>query len=146
MVTGGLYAIPENGGTPRRVCKSYSSQKPLVEALPVALPDGETLLFTTFATQQNSSARLAIASLSTGKCTLLDIPSAHAMGVLDGLLIYATAEGALMAAPFDLSHGRATGPSTPVLTDIEVNQTTGAAQASLSANGTLVYASGLAPV
>jgi serine/threonine-protein kinase len=146
MVTGGLYAIPENGGAPQPVCKTYSSQKPLVEALPVALPDGETLLFTSFATQQNTSARIAMASLSSGKCTLLDIQGVQAMGVLDGMLIYATTEGLLMAAPFDLSEGRITGASTPLLTEVDVNQTTGAAQASISANGSLVYAGGLDPV
>jgi eukaryotic-like serine/threonine-protein kinase len=146
MVSGGLLAFPENGGASRKICSTPSRPGTIIEALPLALPDGETVLFTSFTSQSNATAKLGAASLKTGKCTLLDVPGIHALGVADGLLIYATAEGTVMAVPYDTSRGRITGASTPVLTEVEVNQTTGSAQAAVSSNGSIVYASGLAPV
>jgi serine/threonine-protein kinase len=144
--TGLLYSIPENGGAPRRVCKQYPKAAPIYEFGPVVLDDGETVLFTGGDASKVSANRIAVGSLSTGKCSVLDVQAAEVLGVVDGLVIYVTAAGALMAAPFDVAHRRITGSAVPALTDIEVNQTTGAAQASISRNGSLIYLPAASPV
>ena len=66
--------------------------------------------------------------------------------MIDDLLLYTTPEGVLMAARFDVDGKKLKSNPTPVLTDIDINQTSGDAKISLSHDGTLVYASGLSPV
>jgi serine/threonine-protein kinase len=147
MSSGGLYALKESGGgAPRKVCKTGLAKTSLIEALPVATPDPDRVLFTNFETQSPAGAKIAIASLSSGECKVFDFAGVNALGMIDGLLLYTTAEGVVMAVPFNDRRHESTGSPVPVLTDFEVNQTTGAASASMSRNGSLVFASGLTPV
>jgi len=76
----------------------------------------------------------------------MDINGMHPLGVVGDILSYVTAGGAVMAAHFDIAGGRVSDTPVTVLTDVEVNQTTGAAQASLSRTGSLIYANGSLPV
>jgi Tol biopolymer transport system component len=104
------------------------------------------VFFTHFETQSPTTAKLGVASLSSGDCKVFDLPGVNALGVIDKLLFYTTAEGVVMAVPFDMRKWEPSGSPVPVLTDVEVNQTTGAANAALSRNGSLAFASGLTPV
>ncbi|HVD61672.1 MAG TPA: protein kinase, partial [Gemmatimonadaceae bacterium] len=144
--SGVLYSVSETGGELRKLCRSGGSSRTLVQAMPVAMPDGKTILYTALTTQNNSEARLAVASLTSGECKPLEVPSSNALAMIDDLLLYTTSEGVVMAARFDPEKGEMKSTAVPVLNDVEVNQTTGDANVSLSLDGTLVYSSGLSPV
>jgi serine/threonine-protein kinase len=133
-----LYATPENGGSERRVCNK-SGDDIISQTEPLALADGETVLFSGSKSTSLASGRLGVASLRTGECRLLDVPAIHALGVADGLVIFANLSGVIMAAPFNERSHNFEGAAIPVVSDVDVNQTTGTAQASMSANGSLVY-------
>ncbi|MGI8619704.1 MAG: protein kinase domain-containing protein [Gemmatimonadaceae bacterium] len=139
---GFLHAIPENGGAARRVCRSGTGMRAAYEGSPLALADGKTVVYASWATSNAGSGRIAVASLETGECTVLDVPGMQPLGVMDGSLIYVTDAGAIMAIPIDLRRRQATGAPEPLLGDVEINQTSGTAQAALSASGSLVYQSG----
>ncbi|CAN5356972.1 hypothetical protein BH23GEM2_BH23GEM2_17170 [soil metagenome] len=141
MGNGKLAVIPDGGGTPRPLCRSGDAANVLYETNPLALADGKTVLYSSWSTQGVTSARLAVASLASGECRLVDLPLVRPLGFVDDAIVYVTEAGAVMATPFDLGKRRATGSPRPLLSDIEVNQTSGGAQATLSENGTLVYQS-----
>jgi eukaryotic-like serine/threonine-protein kinase len=141
-----LGIVNEDGGPARAACPGGSFPGTVYEALPLVLPDGETVLFSVWSAQIPGSARIAIASLATGQCSVLNIAGVQPMGVVDGLLFYTTGAGVVMAVPFDVARQRVTGESLPVLTDVEVHSTTGVTQAALSHDGTLVYVNSTTPL
>ncbi|HEX2721955.1 MAG TPA: protein kinase [Gemmatimonadaceae bacterium] len=141
-----LVAIPVNGGPPRRVCTRYDADSAIFESQAFALPDGETVLFSSWPQSNPGTGRLSVASLSTGRCKALSTEAVHVLGVADDYVFYATVAGSVMAAPFNERKREITGPAIPLLNDVDVNLTTGAAQAVISRNGTLVYLSGSAPM
>jgi serine/threonine-protein kinase len=134
-----LWRIPENGGALRRICEAGIPGAP-VERSPFVLPDGDTFLFSAHGTGGIASAKLAVGSISTGKCRLLGIDGLAPLGFVDNNLIYVTSAGVITAVPFDGQ--RATAPPVPLVTDIAVFSNSGTVQASLSATGTLVTQSG----
>lgn len=139
---GFLHSIPENGGAPRRICSSGTARDAVYEASPLALPDGHAALYTSWSRQGVTSARLAIASLESGECTLLDAAGVQALGIVDGHVIYVTDAGTVMAVRIDLRKRSIVGAPQPLLGDVEVNQTSGTAQATLSRSGSFAYQSG----
>ena len=134
--------VPEGGGPTRRLTDLVAQNPNVAESQPLALDDGKTVIFARWTTSGAASARIAIASLETRKTTVLDLPGIAPLGIMDGRLVYATAGGVIMAVPFDVAAARITGPPVTVQTDVTVNVLSGAAQASLSRNGTLAFQSG----
>jgi len=138
----GLIVFPTAGGEERLLAHPDPSKGENGYSWPVALADGDHVLFTVTGVGGARAARLAIASLATGKSASLELPGASAIGVLDGQLLYVTTTQTLMAVPFDVGKGRVTGTQVPVVYNVLLGPN-GAAQAGVSANGTLVYESGL---
>ena len=156
IVTGGvsMVALPAAGGAPRVVLGEsvgalsrptaidVTSGSGLGFRWPLALDDGETVLFNTWGSGGVAGATIAAASLATGKIVPLNISGTFALRVIDGLLIYGATTGAIMAVPFDAKRMRVTGNSVPVAQDVVVDAA-GAVKAAVSAGGELVYLSGL---
>ena len=138
MENSRLFVAPENGGEAKRLCGK--SGDPLITQIgPVVLDDGETILFSGSTTSSLASGRLAVGSLRTGECRLLDTPAIQPLGVVDGIVTFATLSGVIMAARFNERAKSVEGNAVPLVTDVEVNQTTGAVQAGMSATGSLIY-------
>jgi serine/threonine-protein kinase len=106
------------------------------------LPHGRGVLFT-----------LCISGCVTMRIYALDLPSGRPHLVLEdavaasylptGHLLYVRRDGSAMAAPFDLSQLRTTGPGLPVLDNVRVGRAgTSSAILAWSPTGTLVYAQG----
>ncbi|HMA24353.1 MAG TPA: hypothetical protein VKP00_10165, partial [Gemmatimonadaceae bacterium] len=107
--------------------------------MPLVLADGETVLFTDYPIAGKFDAeRIGIASLSTGKFTVLDLPGVAPLGVIDGKLVYVRQDRQILAVPVDLAQGRVMGDPVP-LTDQVLVGSNGLVAASLAENGTLVY-------
>jgi Tol biopolymer transport system component len=146
IVLGGLGAsltrVPETGGTPVPVVAVDSARGELGQASPVALPDGDHVLYASAGMGGASTAHIAIASLNEGTSTVFDLLGSFPLGVLGDHLIYTTAGGAVMAAPFDPSKDRITGAPLALTDQVAVSTSTALSYAQLSADGSLVYVSG----
>jgi serine/threonine protein kinase/Tol biopolymer transport system component len=143
ILTGGVAvtAVPAVGGASREIVKAGATQGNVAYRWPLALPDGETVIYTRWTSSGLPGATLEAASISTGKTTALNLQGTFPMQVLDGLLIYGASNGALMAVPFDAKRLRVTGNPVPVAQDVLIDGP-GAAKAAVSPSGMLIYFSG----
>ncbi|MEO8564165.1 MAG: protein kinase [bacterium] len=145
IVTSGnlaLYAIPETGGTVRELSKAEKSKGEVFQDAPIVVDDAKVVLYASWPSSSPASAKIAIASLESGEVTVLNLVGLTPLGVIDGMLFYVTASGAIMAVPIDVARRRVEGTPVQVATDVSINATTGLARAALSATGTLFFASG----
>ena len=133
-----LFVIPQNGGPEKKLC-GKSGDPFIAQVSPIVLADGETVLFAGSTSSSINSSRLAVGSLRTGECRLLDVPAIQPLGVVDGIVTFATLSGVIMGARFDQRTKTVEGSAVPLVSDVDVNQTTGSVQAGMSANGSLVY-------
>ena len=136
---GKLFVVPATGGVPRAFADADSADG-LVARWPHVLADGRTVLYARGpATSFGSKSRIAVTAVDERSSTVLELPGTSPLGVVDGQLIYASATGALMSAPFDSRRRRITGSSAQVIEAVGFNATVGVAKASLSESGSLVY-------
>jgi eukaryotic-like serine/threonine-protein kinase len=135
---GSLYSVPSSGGSPKLMAALDSGTRDVSLGVPVALDDGDRVLFACFG-RNGTSIGLASLSRRTGRCNI--IPGTNALGMIDGQVIYSTRENALMAAPLDAATGRITGVPVQVAAGVSVG-VVGWAKAALSLSGTLAYRSG----
>jgi serine/threonine-protein kinase len=134
-----MLAVPATGGTPKAVAPLDTAHGEISQRWPLALDDGETVLYTSFRGNAGLS-QLGVASLAKGTTQLLDLPGSTApLAVLEGKLIYVSATGSLMAVPFDERRLRITGAPVPVGDGVAVNSSTAGASAAISRSGSLVF-------
>jgi serine/threonine-protein kinase len=135
-----LQQVPEAGGTPQpltRFEKGESSHR-----WPEFLPSGNALLFAAGpATGNWTNVHVAVQSVGTGERRNLVNVGTQPRYAPSGHLIYAQG-GNLMAAPFDPQRLTVTGAEVPVVEGVLQSPSSGAAQYSFSAAGSLVYVSG----
>ena len=137
----GLSRIASSGGAPKPFTRPDSANGELSQRWPLVLADGKTVLYTSWGRDGLTKARIGVASLETGKCTILDVAGSSPLGIVGGQLIFARADGALMAAPFDLRHAKITGEAFVVVEGVEIGAA-GASKAALSKQGALAYVTG----
>ena len=144
VVTDSLYRISANGGTPVAVTHLDAGRKEITHRWPDILPDGKSVLFTASADNNNfEHAGIEVASLDTGAVKVLVENAYFGRYLSSGYLTYVSG-GTLFAAPFDAASLAITGPSRPILTNMEADVTNGSAQLSFSDSGTGVYILGQA--
>jgi serine/threonine-protein kinase len=134
-----LMIIPAGGGPPIPLSPTDTATDRLLMN-PKVLRDGRTVIATRWR-GSTVSAGLWMAPIGEGSATDLQVPGSYFLGMIDNYLVYDTQTGTLMAVPFDLGKRKVMGPPISVLDGIAVGAN-GAAQAALSANGTLVYQTG----
>ena len=130
--TGAIQRVPASGGEPQQVTTNDSgTNHRWVEAL----PDERGLLFTiTRGTTQRSE--IAVFSFEEGEVRTL-FPGAMARYARSGHIVYAAADGSLLAAPIDLGRLLA-GPSVGLPERVHVGGNS-PARFALSETGTLLY-------
>jgi serine/threonine-protein kinase len=140
QAVSGLQQLQDTGGTAQpltRIEKGESSHR-----WPEFLPGGKAVLFA--ASGSNTiwtSAQVAVHSVRTGERRNLIQGGTQPRYTASGHLVYAQG-GSLVAVPFDPQRLTATGATVPVVEGVLQSPTTGAAQYSFSATGSLVYVSG----
>jgi Tol biopolymer transport system component len=140
--TSPLYRVSATGGEPVPVTHLGGAENQVTHRWPQLLPDGENLLFTASADNNNfSQADVEAASLATGKTKVLVRNAYFGRYLPSGYLTYISG-GTLFAAPFDSSRLKLSGPALPVLQDIQSDLTNGSAQLSFSQTGTAIYLTG----
>jgi serine/threonine-protein kinase len=136
-----LLRVNASGGTGEVVLNNTGLQG-LGFGYPTALPGARGVLF-----QACSSGcvtmSLRVLDLRTGTQKLLINEVAQAWYLPGGRLLYTRRDGSALVAPFDLGRLEVTGPAVPVLDHVLVFN--GFAQLTVSASGTLVYATGESP-
>ncbi len=136
----GLRRIKATGGVPEPVVTFDSARGEVGHAWPDVLPNHKGLLFRLErAGHGPPQYDVVVANLETREQRVL------ARGVLaryaaSGHLVYVTADGKLLAAPFDQNRLALTGPPTPLLGGLAIRGY-GVVDLALSATGTLVYTS-----
>jgi len=140
-----LLLVPASGGPARTAVRLDSSRDEVAQRWPLALADGEHILFGSFPRAGVPGARIGVASIKTGKTRLLDLPGTCPVAVMDGLLIYSSAAGQLLAIPFDEKAIRVTGAPVAVVDEIVVGPGGGSAKAAASRSGSLIYLNGRPP-
>lgn len=137
-----LFTVPSGGGRAHDLTALDTGRDERQQQYPVALGDGTHVLYSSFRNSGGlEGGKIAVASLTNGRTTILDLPGTYALGVVAGSLVFAAASGAVMAAPFDTRALRVTGPALPVVTGV-ARSTGGAVQAALSPSGDLVFMGG----
>jgi len=132
--------IPAAGGAPDTVARPDTSLGREF-AWPEVLPGGAGVLFTThLPSGTNEDAAIAVASIATGKVTTI-LTGITARYAQPGFIVYARADGTLLAVPFDVGSLEVTGPSTALLGGISTKRPQ-TAEFSIARNGSLLYLNG----
>jgi eukaryotic-like serine/threonine-protein kinase len=147
-VNGGLWLVPDVGGTPKRVTKPDASKGETNHRLPQFLPGGRAVVFTVLkGSAKWDETMVAVVTLASGERRDL-LEGADARYVSSGHLILVRA-GTLMAAPFDLARLQVTGGAVTVIPNVmqaaympNVGNDSGAGQFAVSDSGSMVYVPG----
>ena len=137
----GLFRVSATGGTPQFLTSPDRKKEEYGHRWPEILPGGKALIFTIWGGGGIDGARIGLLSLETGERRVLVEGGTYARYASSGHLVYARSTG-LFAVPFDLMRLEVTGPPVSVLEGVNMNPTSGAAEFSLSANGSLAYVAG----
>ena len=135
-----LQQVSDGGGAPQPLTRLEKGET--TQGWPEFLPGGKGLLFAAAPTGVNwTTAQVAVQTVGTGERRNLVQGGMHPRYAPSGHLIYA--QGAsLMALPFDPERLAVTGTAVPVVEGVLQSPSTGAAQYSFSATGSLVYLPG----
>jgi Tol biopolymer transport system component len=133
-----LQQISDGGGMSQPLTSAAKGQ---VQRWPELLPGGKALLFVTAVSRNWDNAQIVVQSVGTGERRNLIQAGTQPRYAPSGHLIYAQG-GNLMAVPFDSQRSETTGPEVPTVEGVLHSSTSGAAQYSISATGTLAYVAG----
>ncbi len=138
----GLRRVPATGGESVVFSPPDTTKKEIFHAWAQVLPNGKGVLFTvshaplTDITQYD----LAVADLATGTAKIL-VRGVFGRYAAPGDLVYVTADGTLLAAPFDQDAMELTGPPVALAQGIGIG-TYGSVDLSVANDGTLAYVTG----
>jgi eukaryotic-like serine/threonine-protein kinase len=133
-----LLQVSDAGGTPQAL--THLDKGETDHDWPEFLPGDKTVLFAASG-DDRANGQIAIQSLATGARRNLMQGATHPHYAPSGQLVYAQT-GRLMAVPFDLQRLSLTGAAVPVVEGVLQSTSSGAAQYSFSATGSLVYVAG----
>jgi len=135
----GLWRVPSDGGEPVEFSQFDSASGERLQLAPRAA-DGGRLVFYSSTRASTLDLKIGVVTTADGKTKVFSgLRGARALGLADGFLIYVRADGALMAAPFDLKKLEA-GPPLQILDSIAARYWL--SPAALSASGALLYQRG----
>ena len=135
---GGLWRVSADGGEPEELTTPNAERGEVNHGWPHVLPGGRAVLFTIFTDGPVDTAQIAVLELETGNQTVLVPGGSDARYAPTGHIVYGAA-GTLRAVGFDLDRLEVTTGQIPVLDGVVTKSRSGAANFSLSRDGTLVY-------
>src|SRR5215471_3574743 len=140
---GAIKKVAASGGKPQQVTTLDPKKQETGHYYPEMLPGGKTLVLTVRTGEHPSfdEAEIQSLSLATGERKTLIRGGTNARYVATGHLVFFRA-GVLMAVGFDPAKLEVKGSPVPVLDHVAENPRSGAGQASISRDGTLVYITG----
>jgi serine/threonine-protein kinase len=140
-LAGGLFRVPENGGTPQPLTDPSKTDE-ATHRWPQVLPGGEAVLFTgNRFTGDYTGADIDVLSLKTGHWKIVQRGGSYGRYVSTGHLLYVS-HSTLYAVLFDLTRLQVHGSPVPLLNDVAERTNSGNGQFD-AGNGMLVYFSTL---
>ncbi len=136
---GGLVRVPATGGILESVTVKDSSGE-TSHLYPDALPNGKGAIFTLGSVDNLTDFAIAAVDFATGEHHML-VQGVFGRYAVSGHLVYVTAEGTLLAAPFDQDRLEVTGPAIALAEGVGV-RAFGAADLQVAEDGTLLYTMG----
>ena len=136
----GLFRVSASGGDPERLTTADREEGGDYHVWPSVIPGADAVVFV-LAGQQPFDGELAVLALDTGTVIRLGVTGFSPHYVQTGHLVYAAQDGSIRAVSFDAASLELTGSPVPLVEDIMVKPTN-AANFSVSATGSLVYATG----
>jgi serine/threonine-protein kinase len=133
----GIQRVSANGGTPQEWIPYDTTMGETSQRRPFVLREVGAVRVLYASSTRDGATRLAVFDPDGGRRQRLDLDGIQALGMIDGHLIYARGDGALMAVPFDPGGMRLTG--VPRQLRERVNASGTGTQVILSPGGTLVY-------
>ena len=127
-----IHRVPATGGEPEAVTSPTTGQ----HVFPDVLPDGRGLLLTVRGNTLDQD-RIAVLGPEGGEVREI-LTGTMARYAASGHVVYATVDGTLWAAAFDLKRLDVTGPAVALLDGVQV-KAAGQSQFALSAAGMLLY-------
>ncbi len=135
-----LQQVSDAGGTPQPLTRFEKGE--FSHRWPEFLSGGKVVLFAASGASFNwTTAQIAVQLIGTGERRTL-IPGATQPRYASSGHLVGAQGGNLMAVPFDPQRLEVTGPAVPVVEGVLQSTTSGAAQYSFSATGSLVYIPG----
>ena len=137
-----LLRVPETSGEVEPFTVLDTAQSETRHIWPQALPNGRGVLFTVGHQPVNDVSQydIAVADLETGEHEVL-LRGVFALYAASGHLVYVTADGTLLAAPFDQDALQLAGDPVALTEGVGV-RIRGSVHLALSDDGTLVYQAG----
>ena len=136
----GLFRGPAAGGDPEVLTTPDAEQGEINHWWPEILPGGDAVLFTIVKGQGAENMEIAVLDLETREQKVLIQGGSNPQYALTGHIIYGV-DGTLRAVPFNLDRLEVTAEPVPVLEGV-MTDSSGAAEFSLSLDGSLVYSAG----
>ena len=135
----GLWRVPAVGGEPELLTTPDPEQAEVDHMWPEILPDGDHVLFTIVASTDGAS-RIAVLSMETGEQKIVIEGGSFPKYSTTGHLLYGAA-GNVWAVGFDVDRLETVGNPVPVVEGV-ATKPQGAANFSVSENGSLIYVPG----
>jgi eukaryotic-like serine/threonine-protein kinase len=134
----GLQRVPAGGGTPTVLTTPDKARGEIKHAWPEFLPGGRAVLYTIQSGERGEDFQIAVIDIQSGDTKIL-VPSGSSPRFSpSGHLVYA-AENTIRAVPFDPVRLEVLGDPIPLAESVLVKRSSGAADFSVAADGTLVY-------
>ena len=135
----GLYRVAEGGREPPELLTMPDTERGETgHSWPALIPGSNALVFVVSSGLTLTTGRLAVLRLDTGEVTLLGLSGVSPYYVPTGHLVYANADGSILAVPFDTDRLEVTGNPVLVLENVQV-MNGGGGLFSISNEGRLVY-------
>jgi len=115
----GLSHVSAAGGVPAALTQPDTTKGERDHLWPIAVPHGKAVVFTIWSGSLATST-LAIASLDDGAVVPLGIPGIRTLAVLDDMLVFVQADGAVMAVSLNTRRKRVEGRPIPVHDPVSV--------------------------
>jgi serine/threonine-protein kinase len=131
-----LMAVSARGGTPREFARPDSGSGESFRQ-PILLPGRRTVLFSVYT---GNTSRLAALDLKTGTITRFDQAGFSPQWVARGFVALGSADGSLIALPFDAAGARPTGAPVTMVRDVLTPDALTGSRAAVAATGSIVYA------
>ncbi len=139
---GRLRAVSGDGGTSRLAAPLDSARGEVLQMFPLALPDGDHVLYSSWGSGGLEAVHIGMLSLKSATSHRLDVQGTGVVGMLDNNLVFSNGNSSLLAVPFDVATGRATGSAASVENNVAMGSR-GAPKAAISAaTGSLMFISG----
>jgi serine/threonine-protein kinase len=136
--TTGLMTVPSDGGEPEVLTTPDRQNGEADHILPFVLPENRGVLFTVERASGLAEFQVAVLDMSSRTWKVLIERASQAVHTPTGHIVFA-AEGGLRAVRFDLERLAMVGTPVTVVDQVATKES-GAADFSIAANGTLVYA------